>query len=138
MIEIEGLKPVRPPAEDMSPAIKELGSEAIKKHMRFSGPQRDLLLAESILLDIQRQCQLRADRGLNKDLTGVEDFKWALVRTTNDGRKPDFADGGDTLVFESRKTGKGADVDAAMPSGFDAGGRYHSSTATLMIALNAQ
>lgn len=131
-LNIPNLRPVTLKEVEQKPIA--LTDDEIKQIVRYPGARRDIAAAHDVLLDIQRWCQFFADKGRNKDLIGVEDFRIAVIRTTNDGMNPDYADGGDTLVFVNKETGRGQAFDAAPPPGFGAQ-TYHYATANSLIQL---
>lgn len=112
----------------------DMTNDEIAEIVMFPGVRRDINRANDLLLEIQRWCQFAADTGRNKDLVGVEDFKVALIRTTNDGMNPAFVDAGDAIVFKHKETGRGQSFDAQPPAGFHSP-TYHYATANVLIEL---
>lgn len=112
----------------------DLTNDEIAELVMYPGARRDIKHAHDLLLEIQRWCQYAADTGRNKDLVGVEDFKVALIRTSNDRMNPTFVDAGDSIVFKHKETGRGQAFDAVPPAGFNSPA-YHYATAHSLINL---
>lgn len=134
-IQIEGLKAVAPPvpAERGPVSISE---EELGKLVRFyQGPQLDVGTVTAALLDIQDQLQAFANRGMNSDNIGVEDFGVAAISADPVGSQPQgFVSTGPQIVFQSMKTSRHAQVVAFPPAGVT-NSNFHYPTATLLINL---
>ncbi len=150
-IEIPGARKVVAEQEAPEVSVRLLTAAEIREEVRFFRRSQQLAIGEDqieALLEIQRECQLAADRGRNSFLVGIEDFDWAAISTDpidpiSNGL---FVGAGVSLVFTLSKGRKLVEDGELTFDGItataDTRGRFgqlapHAATASHMIQLNA-
>lgn len=147
---IPGARKVQPPQETPEVTVNLLTADEVRKEVRFFRDAQLLDIGDDqieVLNEIQRECQLAADRGANPFNVGIEEFDWAAIETdpVDPITNGVFVSAGVTLVFTLNKGRKLVEKETlsfdAITGTADSRGRFgrihpHSATASHMIQLH--